>query len=325
MQAVPPELAGSGSQTSFCALDAELQSPDLIQGVHATVGDLSLSDAEGMGALDYVASTWDRDDLRLVPGASVEGPRIIDLGPILKYGALPLAPGISAALTAAETLTQGPVELEYALDEAPDGTGPTLYLLQLKRLRRPGATSGMDFDSLWADSTVDGCNGCIIRSDQAMGEGKVTGITDIIWLDHGRFDRSRTMEAAEEVTALDRQLRSEGRTCILIGPGRWGSRDPWLGVPVDYSQITSAAVIVETGMPGIAVDFSFGSHFMRNVSGRGVGYFAIPDGGSSLVDWDFITSLPRVADLRYTVHSRCPDPLEVLMDGVGRKALVRYA
>ncbi|MGD9941524.1 MAG: PEP/pyruvate-binding domain-containing protein, partial [Clostridia bacterium] len=309
IQAVPPELAGSGSQTSFCALDAELDEPELVEGVHATLGELSLADAEGMGALDYVASTWDRDDLRLVPGASVEGPRIIDLGPILKYDALPLAPAITAALAASEELTNGPVELEYALDEAPDGSGPTLYLLQLKKLRRPGASSALDLD-----------NGgtCVIRSGQAMGDGIIQGITDIIWLGHDSFDRSRSMEAAEEVATLDRQLREAGRTYILIGPGRWGSRDPWLGVPVDYSQITNASVIVETEMPGLSVDFSFGSHFMRNVTGRSIGYLAIPDGGTNLVDWGYIGSLPKVTALRYATHSRSAEPLEVLMDGVGR-------
>ena len=329
IQAVPPELAGGGSQTSFCALDAEMDEPELMEGVHATLGELSLADAEGMGALDYVASTWDRDDLRLVPGASVEGPRIIDLGPILKYDALPLAPAISAALAAAEALTDGPVELEYALDEAPDGSGPTLYLLQLKKLRRPSAISALDFEAASAtraSTPSDGNAGsgtCIIRSGQAMGDGIIQGITDIVWLGHDSFDRSRSMEAAEEVATLDRQLRAAGRAYILIGPGRWGSRDPWLGVPVDYSQITNASVIVETEMPGLSVDFSFGSHFLRNVTGRGIGYLAIPKGGTNLMDWNFIDSLPKVTTLRYATHSRSPFPLEVLMDGLGRRALVR--
>jgi hypothetical protein len=125
------------------------------------------------------------------------------------------------------------------------------------------------------------------------------------------------------VATLDRQLRAEGRTYILIGPGRWGSRDPWLGVPVDYSQITNASVIVETEMPGLSVDFSFGSHFLRNVTGRGIGYLAIPDGGTNLVDWDYLGSLPKASALRYATHSRCTTTLEVLLDGVGRRALVR--
>lgn len=329
IQAVPPEMSGSGSQTSFCALDAELESPQLVEGSHAALGDLSLAEAEGMGTLDYVASTWDRDDLRLVPGTSVEGPRIIDLGPILKYDALPLAPAISAVLTAAEALTEGPVELEYALDDNPDGSGLTLYLLQLKKLRRPGAASALDFEAASAaggSTTDDGTADpgiCIIRSDQAMGDGLVKGLTDIVWLGLDSFDRSRSMEAAEEVATLDRQLRAAGRTYLLIGPGRWGSRDPWLGVPVDYSQITNASVIVETEMPGLSVDFSFGSHFLRNVTGRGIGYLAIPGNGSSLVDWKYIGSLPRIATLRYAIHSRSHSPLEVLMDGLGRRALVR--
>jgi hypothetical protein len=314
--ACPPELAGDGSQRAFRAVDMEREEPDLLKGESATLADLDIGEAEGQGVLDLVASTWDRDDRRLVPGASRDGPRILDLAPILKHGALPLAEAMAAALGAAESATGGPVELEFALDADPGGSSASLYLLQLKRLHRDSGSSGIDL------SELDG-EGCLVASERALGDGRIDGVMDVVWVLPESFDRSRSREAAEEIAALDRELGSMGRSYLLIGPGRWGSRDPWLGVPVEYPQIAHARAIVETELPGIATDFSFGSHFLRNVSGRGIGYMAVPSRGASRVDWAALASLPRERSLRYCARSRLDRDLEILMDGVSGRALIK--
>ncbi|MDP3176270.1 MAG: PEP/pyruvate-binding domain-containing protein, partial [Spirochaetaceae bacterium] len=317
MDAVPPELAGDGSQVAFRALDMENPEPDLAKGESAAVAELAIAEAEGWGALDLVASTWDREDRRLVPGALRDGPRIVDLSPILKYDALPLAPAMAAALEACESATGGPVELEFALDAGPKGADPTLYLLQLKRLRR---TSGSGIELSEEDE-----KGCFIVSERAMGDGRIDGIRDVLWIDPAAYDRSRSRETAEEVAALDRELGALGRPYILIGPGRWGSRDPWLGVPVEYPHIAHAAVIVETELPGFATDFSFGSHFLRNVAGRGIGYLSVAARGRSALDWEFLRSRNRERQLSRCARSRLEAPLEVLMDGLRGRAIVRAA
>jgi hypothetical protein len=323
LDATPPELAGDGAQRTFRALDLELAEPDLTKGESAALAELDIEAAEGNGVLDLVASTWDRDDLRLVPGALRDGPRIIDLAPVLKYEVLPFAKAIAAALAAAERTTGGPVELEFALEaggraDPPDKTGPTLYLLQLKKLRRARGGSGVDL------SASHGTN-CLIFSERAMGEGRITGLRDLVWIDPDTFDRSRSREAAEQVAVLDRELGALGKRYILIGPGRWGSRDPWLGIPVDYPQIVHAAAIVETELPGFAVEFSFGSHFLRNVSGRGIGYLAVPSRGASGVDWESLSALPRLRSMGSCSWSQSEEPLEVLMDGLNGRALIRTA
>jgi hypothetical protein len=315
LNATSPELAGQGAQRSFRALDMERPEPDLSLGEFAALAELDIAEAEGSDALELAASTWDGDDGRLVPGAFRPGPRVLDFAPLLKYEALPFAAAIGAALEAGELATGGPVELEYALDRDGPGGEETLFLLQLKRLARSGR-SEVDLEDLDAE-------GCLVASERSMGEGRIEGIRDIVIVEPGRFDRSKSRDVACEVAALDRELSALGRPYLLIGPGRWGSRDPWLGVPVTYPQIASAAVIVETEMPGFAVDFSFGSHFLRNVAGRGIGYMAVSPRGKGGVDWARISSLRRERETAYCSLCRLDRELEVLMDGRHGRALVR--
>jgi hypothetical protein len=321
LNAAPPELAGQGAQRSFRALDIERTNPDLRQGESAALEELDIAEAEGSDALELAASTWDRDDRRLVPGTARAGARVLDFAPLLKYDALPFAPAIAAALAAGEAATGGPVEFEYALDRPFPGGPETLYLLQLKRLRSSGA-SGVNLEDLQLAS--QGGKGCLVVSGRSMGDGRVGGIRDLVVVDPRRFDRSRSREAAEEVASFDRELAAQGREYLLIGPGRWGSRDPALGVPVSYPQIAHARAIVETEMPGLAVDFSFGSHFLRNVSGRGIGYLAVPSGdGVSRVDWEALDGLALVRRAAFCSWLQLEGELELLMDGGRGRALVR--
>jgi hypothetical protein len=315
LNASPPELAGQGSQRTFRALDLERTNPDLRLGESAALAELDISEAEGSDALRLAASTWDREDGRLVPGTARPGMRVIDFAPMLKYEALPFAEAIAAALEAAEAATGGPVELEYALDRLFPGGPETLYLLQLKRLGS-SVNSGVDLEE------IDGA-GCLIVSEGSMGDGRIAGIRDIVVVEPSRFDRSRSSEAASEVAELNRELAARGRPYLLIGPGRWGSRDPWLGVPVTYPQIAHARIIVETEMPGLSVDFSFGSHFLRNVSGRGIGYLTVAARGGSRVDWEGLAALPRARETSYCSWISVEGEIEVLLDGKRGRALVR--
>lgn len=315
LDAVPPEMAAQGSQRSFCALDMDRTSPDLRQGEAAALSDLDIAEAEGSEALSLSASTWDRDDNRLVPGTSRPGMRVLDFAPLLKYDALPFADSIAAALAAAEAATGGPVELEYALDRLFPGGPQTLYLLQLKRITR-SAGAAVELESLEEGP-------CLVASERAMGEGRVEGVRDLVVVDARSFDRAASRDAAAEVAELDRELTAAGRPYVLIGPGRWGSRDPWLGLPVSYPQIAGAAVIVETEMPGMAVDFSFGSHFLRNVAGRGIGYMAVPGRGSSRIEWERLDGLRREKVMRHCSWLSSDTAFEILLDGRRGRALIR--
>jgi hypothetical protein len=320
LNASPPELAGQGSQRSFRALDIERTKPDLREGESASLADLDIAEAEGSDALELSASTWDREDSRLVPGTGRPGARVLDFAPLLKYDALPFARAIEVALAAGEGATGGPVELEYALDRPFPGGPETLYLLQLKRLRK-GGSSGVDLEDL--ERAAGEGKGSLVVSELSMGDGRIGGLRDIVLVDPRRFDRARSAEAAAQVAELDRELGALGRPYVLIGPGRWGSRDPWLGVPVTYPQIAHAKVIVETEMPGLSVDFSFGSHFLRNVAGRGLGYLALPSRGQSRVDWEALSSMSVARGTEFCSWLSLEGEMEVLLDGRLGRSLIR--
>jgi hypothetical protein len=207
------------------------------------------------------------------------------------------------------------VEIEYAQDRDPGTGAETLFLLQVKPLHSASVGSN-------AEISDDMAGGGFIYSDKAMGHGTKDGITDIIWLDPALFNRAETIPMASELTAFNRAVGELGRHYLLIGPGRFGSRDPWLGVPVTFSNIAWARVIVETEIPGFSVDFSFGSHFLHNITGTNAGYMAIPSGGMSFVDWDWLRGLPRERTGKNAVWSKVERPLNIVMDGKNGKAVV---
>jgi hypothetical protein len=161
---------------------------------------------------------------------------------------------------------------------------------------------------------------CFIYSDKAMGNGRFDDIRDILWVDPESFDRSRTVEMAGEIEELNTLLRAEGRRYVLIGPGRWGTRDRWLGIPVTFAQISRSRVIVEADLEDFVVESSLGSHFFHNVTSMNIGYLKVAKTDEGFVDWGWLRSMPcarRTAHCRWT---RLDSPGEVLMDGRTSKA-----
>ena len=210
-----------------------------------------------------------------------------------------------------------PVEIEYALNLDEDSGRPALYLLQLKPLIRGESKVEVDFESIDAEE-------CFIVSERSMGNGRELDIRDVIWVDPECFDRSVTRDIAYEIEALDRELGRRGRRYILIGPGRWGTRDPWLGVPVVFSQIAHARVIVEADLPGFRVESSLGSHFFHNVTSMNIGYLTVPASGPpSMIDWAWLASFPAEQRSAHCVWTSLPNPVEILMDGRKSRSVIR--
>jgi hypothetical protein len=209
-----------------------------------------------------------------------------------------------------------PVEIEYALNLDEPGGVPALYLLQLKPLIRSEGKEAVD---------VEGIAGaeCFIVSDKSMGNGRDAGVSDLVWVDPRSFDRSATMAMAQEIEELDREMRALGRRYVLVGPGRWGTRDRWLGVPVAFTQISMARVIVEVDLPELKVESSLGSHFFHNVTSMNIGYFTVPSGGEGFVDWDWLYSFEPERRTPHCARTRLPLPLEILMDGRKGRAVIR--
>jgi hypothetical protein len=312
LDVLPPDRLREGSQRVFRALDAGDDEPDILAGDEAALRDLDIEEAEGDPRFGLLASTWDPENDRLVPGAGASGLRIIDLANILKHEALPFAAAIDMVLDIGSRSMGTPVEIEYALNLDEPGGVPALYLLQLKPLIRSDGKASVDLEGLDRER-------CLVYSDRSMGNGRDGSVEDVVWVDPRRFDRSETVAIAAEIEALDKEMRALGRRYLLIGPGRWGTRDRWLGVPVAFTQISMARAIVEADLAGFKVESSLGSHFFHNVTSMNIGYFTVPWGGAGLVDWDWLYAIPPESSTRHCARTRTERPLEILMDG--RKGL----
>jgi hypothetical protein len=167
--------------------------------------------------------------------------------------------------------------------------------------------------------------GVVVASERATGHGSIEGLRDVVFLDPAAFDRARSRAIAGEVAALNRRLLAAGRPYVLIGFGRWGSADPWLGVPVDWSEVSGARVIVEAGLPGLGVEMSQGAHFFHNLLAFRVAYLSVPDGGPGRIDWDWLLSLETEAEEGHACarHVVVPEPLLVRVDARSGRGIVR--
>ena len=315
LDVLSPDQALENTQRYFHALDMGSSSPDLSAGEMASLSELPISKALGDRKFPLICSTWDTEDLRFVPGISGRGPKVIDLANILKHDALPFAEAISMILDIGSRSMGTPVEIEYALNlDEPSGK-PALHILQLKPLIHLQDKVNVDLLS------VDKKN-CFICSDKTMGNGRDTGLLDIVWVDPDSFDRSKTLEMAAEIEEIDIQLKKQGRRYILIGPGRWGTRDRWLGIPVSFAQISRAKLIAEVDLPGFVVDSSLGSHFFHNLTSMSIGYMKISQGEGGYIDWSWLRSMPAKMRTAHCLWTSLDSPVDVRMDGRTSKAVV---
>ncbi len=308
----PPEHQIKSSQRHFYALDLSRPIVDLFNGDDATLLTLDLEAAEQDGVLPHLASTWDLQDQRLRPGTFGPGPRILNFPFLVKHAQLPLPTLLQEVLGVMQNAMESPVEIEFALDLEPGPQGkPIFYILQVKHLLRESEEASLDPTDL--DRAGDRL---FLRCGRAMGNGTVGGLTDVIWVDPRGFDKSQTTAMVEEIDALNTTMRQSGRKYILLGPGRWGTRDRWMGIPIVWPQISGAKVIVEYALPDFQVDASLGSHFFHNVTSMNIGYFSVPYGQPpDHIDWEWLRAQEVVTRTAHFTHSRLSSPARVVMDG----------
>jgi len=291
--------------------------PDPIQETEFLV-HASLADAEYDDALRFIASTYDGPSDRLLPGVNAQGPRVIDFAPTLAFGDIPLNRVLRRLLALSEAVVGAPVELEFAADlDRERGLPARLGLLQV----RPMAVSGEDVDLPIEELT---CDRRLLSSTHVLGNGRLDDIHDIVFVEPHTFVRSMSMQIAPEVEQFNARLVAEGRPYLLLGFGRWGSSDPWLGIPVEYSQITGAGVIVEATLPTIHPDPSQGSHFFQNMIAFGVLYFSVRHDSDHRVDWDWLRSQPVIDQTRFVKHVRLRHPLTVRADGARGRGVITH-
>ncbi|HSG28247.1 MAG TPA: hypothetical protein VLA34_07185, partial [Candidatus Krumholzibacterium sp.] len=298
------------SQNYFYAIDMNEKGKGILEGGTENLLSLGIEEAEKDGSSEFCVSVWDAQDGTMKTGSIYKGPRIVNFASILKYDYFPLARTVDAVLEIIKSSMGMPVQIEFAVDLG-EGSGgkPTFYILQIKPL--VGDLKNYDLDV----GSID--RGQIfLLSEKAMGNGTIEDLRDIIFVDIDRFDKTRTVEMAAELEKLNRKMREENRGYILIGPGRWGSRDRFLGIPVRWPDISNAKIIVEVELDDFHFDASLGSHFFHNVTSQGVGYFSIPKGsGASSIDWKWLKSRKIVGRSENYIHVRTDAPMVARMDG----------
>jgi hypothetical protein len=311
MDMLPPKEQLRTTQKQFYALDMSRTATDLYAGEDATLLTLDIAAAEQDGALQHCASVWDWNDDRIHDGLDAPGPRIVNFRNILKYDQFPLAKILQQLLELIRDAMETPVELEFAvnLDRDPANGKPTFTLLQIKHQLLDNAEVNLDPELLDPSELF-------LFSEKCVGNGLVDGLHDIVWVDPDGFDKFETPALAAELEKLNDRFRSGGGKYVLLGPGRWGSHDRHLGIPITWSMISCAQVIVEYAMEHFQADASLGSHFFHNVTSLNIGYFTVPfPRGTSLLDWDWLRQQPEVWRSGCLVHSRVADPVHIVMDG----------
>jgi len=304
------------SQTDMVAVDLRKQNIDLLEGEDAGLARLPISVAEKHGVLTHTASVYDFNNKIIYPGLRRSGPRIINFANILKYNYIPLASTIHVVLDVLQEAMGCPVEIEFAVDLNKDKEyRATFYLLQIKPIIGNSEDYEISEDELNKENLL-------IRCSRSMGNGKLDSIEDVIFVDPATFDNLSTLEIAEEISKLNEKMNKEGRPYILIGPGRWGTRDRFIGIPVTWAQISGAKVIIETSLEGFPLDASSGSHFFHNVTSMNVGYLSLQHTSHfDLINWDILNSAEVIEKTKFCKHIRFPKPLEVKMDGKQRVAI----
>jgi hypothetical protein len=297
----------ANTQTEFCALELNESSNDPAS-LHLRESRFGLDVAESDGTLHAVASTYSADNQAVYDGLSRPGARVVTFAPMLKHGLFPLATILDVLVKTGEDALGNPVEIEFAV-RLPRADEPADFgFLQIRPL-----TLARDHQDLTVGE-IDPAD-VVCQSKKVLGNGRIENLHDIVVVDSHRFERSRSPEVAKAVAHFNAVLGSENRPYLLIGVGRWGSNDPWLGIPVEWDEISGARVIVEAGFRDFRVTPSQGSHFFQNLTAFQVGYFTVnPDAGEGSIDWQWLAGQSAVDEQECVRHLRFDQPLRVIMN-----------
>jgi CheY-like chemotaxis protein len=323
-QFASPKLVLKNSQRSFYGLDLSRQWKDCDAGFSGNQVLCELERAATDGTFRAVGSIYDAQNDKITENLLQPGARVVTFSNILKHQAIPLAPALAELL---DIITDGmgmPVELEFACDMGDWGipTGgegpreqPVFYPLQVRPILTRHTLHEVQPEEFNPDQII-------CRSSQALGHGYFNEIQDVVYVKPDAFDPAQTPTIAREVERINAALLREGRPYILIGPGRWGSSDHWLGIPVQWSQISQARIIIEASREGYNVDPSQGTHFFHNLTALGLGYFTIPPGASkgaqqidNFVDWNWLEAQPPKNETAFLRHISPATPLVAYLDG----------
>ena len=282
-----------------------------------TLEKINISDISYDETLDPIVSTFDKNDGMIRDGYSEDGPLLITFAGILKYNVFPLASIIRDILETGQKSMGTPVEIEFAVDlDSSNNNKPVFAIIQI----RPIIISQELSQIKWNESDYSK-DKILIKSNKVLGNGLINEVHDIIYVEPDTFDSSKTIEIAREIGVLNKDQKDS--PYLLIGPGRWGTKDRWLGIPVNWSDISNVKVMVETALEDYNIKPSQGTHFFQNIVSRGVGYINITlNKKEGWVDWDWLKDHKYKKNLEFIKHIKLKKPLRIKLDGRKGKAIV---
>lgn len=324
LQLSEPGLALRDTQKNMYALDLRPGAFKISKNDSVNLAKLPVGEAlKDYDHPENVASTFVAGDNRIVPGVNSDGARIITFDAILKYGRFPFPEMLRDIMEICRRELMCDVEIEFAADVIPEeeGGGCVLKLLQVRPIS--------EF-STQTESTLEEVRGRIrtplLEASIALGNGLICGMRHILFINPTLFDSAFTEEMAREISRMNTVMKSSGESYLLIGPGRWGSSDPWLGIPVLWNDISEARMIVECGIPGFRVEPSQGTHFFQNITSLGVGYLTIDTvAGNGYVDTDLIDGFETVASGKYAKLVKVPSEIIAFIDRSNGKSVAGIA
>lgn len=316
LQTSEMETALRDTQTRFYALDMKHTGSDLNTDDGFNILNLRVKEADKDGALNYIASTYDPYDQIIRDGIYEGGRKVISFCGVLQHGVFPLPELLQTAQKVGAEEMRRPVEIEFACNMNNDKTGD-LYLLQIRPIVDSKQILDEDLQSI--DDNL-----CLLRSHNSLGHGISEDTVDVVYVKTDEnFTAANNPAVAGDVEQINRKFLDSGKGYILIGPGRWGSSDYWLGIPVKWPHISAARVIVEAGLKNYNVDPSQGTHFFQNLTSFGVGYFTINTHcGDGIFRKEILDAMPAVEETKYIRHVRFERPLKIMMDGKKQEGIV---
>lgn len=305
------------SQREFLAVDVSDPDAYPVANEDFNLARLDLDDAMRHGTLEHLGSIYSQDNDIIYPGIHRKGTPLVSFAHVLNGDAFPLAEIIKLLLELGRRTMSAEVEIEFAVVLSDDPSLPHHFgFLQIRPLAAGYDAPDIPEDLLWSDAAV-------VATNVALGNGRHDEIRDIVYVPRDRFDRARTEDIAVEIGAMNRELVGKATRYMLLGPGRWGSSDRWLGIPVRWDQISGAHVIVETDLDDFKITPSQGSHFFQNLTSFQVGYLTVNSTeGSSRLDWDWLDLQPGKYCGEFIRHIHLPAEVGVLIDGRSRRGVV---
>jgi hypothetical protein len=317
LQLSTPDMAVRETQKHFYALDLNANSftPSVNDGIN--LKKVGLKEAEKYGTLRWVGSVYDLQNNIIRDGLMHNGIRLVTFSNILKYDAFPLAEIIDRILKVGQSEMNQPVEVEFAVDlETPPGKPKIFYLLQIRPIVDSEETINEDLEVISKDDIL-------IYSKKVLGNGIINDVYDVVFIKQDDFNPANNRDVVTMLEEINIKLNDENRQYVLIGPGRWGSQDPWLGIPVKWTQISGARVIVETVLENYHVDPSQGTHFFQNITSLRVGYFHVNSiNDDDRLRFDFLNSQPAVFENEHIKHVRFEKPCVIKIDGKNSTGVV---